>query len=469
MKVSERAHRGGKLMRWTRSLRLRLGLLILLSLGLVNIAGVVIVVDDARQAMGGEADGALQLAAAALDAAPSALSVSELHRLQRALDAGRHLCARLEAAVATGAPVGCTAARGPAVPAWFLHLVGEPGSRASPVLSREWFDGTQALRLVVAYDAADELTEAWSDARRLLLLPALMAACSHLGVLWLLWRWLEPVTRLARQFRHGDAARLPDEQRLAAGFGHLQKRAERGRELLRRMAGGRQALVDAERARIAAELHDDLAQYLAALQADVGLIRMRCRPTAPGLTQALEATEQDLAALWQLQRSWVRRLDPRLETAERCTEALQQSLAALQLRHPQLDLRWRGVDALPWPASPAARMHLFRIIQEAVLNACRHARARRIRVLALVDGQGALRIRISDDGRGIGAASGGSGMHLQRQRARLINAGLQVHGQPGRGTKVEVRVPAVATACRDDDAKLLRSLSHAAGGAPVLN
>ena len=85
---------------------------------------------------------------------------------------------------------------------------------------------------------------------------------------------------------------------------------------------------------------------------------------------------------------------------------------------------------------------LFRIAQEAVANAARHARARRIRIELGRDREGT-RLAVSDDGIGIGADSApeGMGLRIMRHRAEVIGGSLSVGPAPGGGTLVTCTVP----------------------------
>ncbi len=88
----------------------------------------------------------------------------------------------------------------------------------------------------------------------------------------------------------------------------------------------------------------------------------------------------------------------------------------------------------------------FRIAQEALANAWRHAHASRAEVL-LVYEQERLRLRVQDDGRAFDLAeaeqrrvSGGLGLLGMRERAALVGAELVITTAPGQGTAVEVRL-----------------------------
>jgi len=94
------------------------------------------------------------------------------------------------------------------------------------------------------------------------------------------------------------------------------------------------------------------------------------------------------------------------------------------------------------------QQHLFRIAQEAISNAVRHANPTIISVSLRGEG-GHLELRIRDDGCGISSgrqlSQDGFGLINMQDRAQKIGADLQIHGAPGHGTAVVVRLPSIAT------------------------
>ena len=89
---------------------------------------------------------------------------------------------------------------------------------------------------------------------------------------------------------------------------------------------------------------------------------------------------------------------------------------------------------------------LFRIAQEAMNNAVRHAQASAIEVHCQVHAPEAL-ITVTDNGRGLQAARPTShGLHIMQERALLINASLEIGETPAGGLSVSVRVPATRSA-----------------------
>jgi signal transduction histidine kinase len=84
---------------------------------------------------------------------------------------------------------------------------------------------------------------------------------------------------------------------------------------------------------------------------------------------------------------------------------------------------------------------LYRIAQEAVNNALKHSRAKRI-TLSLVRTADTLELGVTDNGRGFPKVlRPGMGLQVMRHRASVINAELTVGSKPGQGTSIHCRVP----------------------------
>jgi two-component system sensor histidine kinase UhpB len=91
---------------------------------------------------------------------------------------------------------------------------------------------------------------------------------------------------------------------------------------------------------------------------------------------------------------------------------------------------------------------LYRVVQEALHNTARHANARRVEITLTSGDEGALDLRIADDGRGFDATDTrrrpGLGLISIDERVRLVGGEVQLWSQPGRGTEIRVHVPMLA-------------------------
>lgn len=207
----------------------------------------------------------------------------------------------------------------------------------------------------------------------------------------------------------------------------------------------REAGVADERRRLAAEIHDTIAQGLTGIIAQLQVVA-----NAPDLPTARTHLDRaaDLArhSLGEARRS-VHNLAPVALENDGLPEALKSTVAEWGER--------TGVRAEFTVTGTAEQLHdevsatLLRIAQEALSNASRHARATRVGVTLSFLGDEVI-LDIRDDGRGFDPLnlperthSGGFGLAGMRARAERIAGCLTVESEPGRGTALSARVPLV--------------------------
>jgi two-component system sensor histidine kinase UhpB len=106
------------------------------------------------------------------------------------------------------------------------------------------------------------------------------------------------------------------------------------------------------------------------------------------------------------------------------------------------------IGELPGQLPQEVALCVYRIAQEALHNAIRHAKAGTIEI-AVEHGAQALKLTVRDDGVGFekvgDEAHGGLGLSSMRERARLVGGSLQIRSRPGRGTSVNLTVPGKVT------------------------
>jgi two-component system sensor histidine kinase UhpB len=220
---------------------------------------------------------------------------------------------------------------------------------------------------------------------------------------------------------------------LAETFNAMLERLEHEREdSMRRVIGAQEA----ERLRVAQELHDEIGQNLTAALLQLARVRKRAGPELePEVGAATETVRTNLDDL----RRIAQRLRPQALDELGLTSALSQFSARLSAR-AGLEIEARLDSHLP-ALTREEELVIYRVAQEALTNVVRHAGATHSE-LALERGPDRLTLRVADDGRGIegnGQRSGGiRGMH---ERAALIHADLQVGRREGGGTEVVLHVP----------------------------
>ncbi len=230
----------------------------------------------------------------------------------------------------------------------------------------------------------------------------------------------------------------PDQLRLLTTIGYyVGVTVERARLAAE---GARLARAE-ERARIAREIHDTLAQSLTA----IGLqVEGALRHLPPGNKEARSRLERALVVTQDgLQEA--RRSVLGLRRSPLDGKPLSHGLGALARAFTsdtgiRVELKVDAELAVPG----AVEAELYRIAQEALTNVRKHARATNVR-LGLSAARGTAVLTISDDGKGLslhGASRrGGHGIVGMQERAQLIGGSLRINASAGRGTRLTVRVP----------------------------
>ncbi|MEH0884202.1 nitrate/nitrite two-component system sensor histidine kinase NarQ [Enterobacter sp. UNJFSC 003] len=206
-----------------------------------------------------------------------------------------------------------------------------------------------------------------------------------------------------------------------------------------------QLLLMEERATIARELHDSLAQVLSYLRIQLALLK-RAIPeeNAPAQTIITDFS-RELNNAWHQLRELLTTFRLTLNHAN-LPAALQETLDGLQSQtQAKLHLDCR-LSSLALDAQK--QVHLLQIVREAVLNAIKHAQAGEITVSCLTSVDGTHTVTIRDNGIGIGEASeppGHYGLNIMRERAERLGGTLQFSQPQNGGTQVSVTFPSPAS------------------------
>src|SRR5690606_17570615 len=205
-----------------------------------------------------------------------------------------------------------------------------------------------------------------------------------------------------------------------------------------------QLLLMEERATIARELHDSLAQVLSYLRIQLTLLKRAIpQENAPAQTIITDFS-RELNNAWHQLRELLTTFRLTLNHAN-LPAALQESLDGLQSQtQAKLVLDCR-LSSLALDAQK--QVHLLQIVREAVLNAIKHAQASEIIVSCITSADGTHTVTIRDNGIGIGEASeppGHYGLNIMRERAGRLGGTLHFSPPPNGGTQVSVtfRTPA---------------------------
>ncbi|MFC7986771.1 HAMP domain-containing sensor histidine kinase [Streptomyces sp. NPDC057336] len=258
-----------------------------------------------------------------------------------------------------------------------------------------------------------------------------------------LLRWgLAPLDRLTKLMTTVDLLR-PGQRLPVSGGGEVPELIRTFNAMLDRLeheratSSARVLLAqEAERRRIAQELHDEVGQSMTAILLVLGRAADDAdQPLREELLQAQEITRESLDEVRRL----VRRLRPGVLDDLGLISALS-SLTHDFATHTGLRVVRRFDADLP-ALDQETELVLYRVAQESLTNAARHADAERVQV-SLGRADGAVALTITDDGRGTAeAVREGAGIRGMRERALLIGATLDVTSATGAGTSVRLTAP----------------------------
>ncbi|HZO59820.1 MAG TPA: sensor histidine kinase [Solirubrobacterales bacterium] len=265
----------------------------------------------------------------------------------------------------------------------------------------------------------------------------------------LLRRRFEPLERLLAMMERVDLSRpgrrleldpelagdTMDVQRMAATFNRMLERLENERRRSGELVLRAQ---EEERRRIARDLHDEVNQSLTAL-----LLRIEAvTQDAPAdlrdqLAETKRLADQAMGELLDL----ARQLRPTALDDHGLVAALSTHVRDLDRRGPARVSFW--ADPRMGDLSPDAQVVVYRVAQEALVNAARHSGANRIEV-NLEPRDTRVRLEVTDNGSGFAFAEEGKGLGLSgmRERALLVGGTLEIDSRPGKGTSVVLEVPA---------------------------
>jgi signal transduction histidine kinase len=330
------------------------------------------------------------------------------------------------------------------VPAWLRRILGVPLA---------WkLAGANVLIGLAAASVVAVMHEAGAGTSRLaevLVVTLVLTLVVNVLVVRTALRPLLALEATAGRVWRGDfTARVPgslladrDMARVGNTLNLLLDAIERDRAHLRRLATQIIQAQDEERSRLARELHDSVAQTIAALVLQISAVR-RDYDEGP-LAERLDLVRAIAGEALEEVRLLSHTVHPRVLDDLGLPAALE--WLARQTREAeglQIEVVADEVpDELPLVQSSA----LYRVAQEALRNAVRHAGASQV-LLRLTRSPGTLSLEVADDGAGFDVAAAearrpGMGLFAMRERVALVDGSMEILSRPGSGTRIRASVP----------------------------
>jgi two-component system sensor histidine kinase UhpB len=344
-------------------------------------------------------------------------------------------------------------------PAWFARML-------APQTARYTFPLPGGVQLIVEAQASRAILDAWDDLTRLLVIAAIMLAVVNGLAFWLAGRALAPFPTIAEgleRIQRGELAyRLPDlagseAHALGVAFNRMAQavednvQAERTAreaqlqlEERREMAHLVEQRVEEERRIIAHELHDEFGQSVTAIRSLAVAIATQVGADHPATGDAARLISDEAARLYDAMHGLIPRLMPLSLDTLGLADTLESLVRDWQRRYPSIALTLR--HDLPIELGPSVTLALYRVVQEGLINALRHARASQVNMSLQADAQRIV-VTVSDDGVGLPqewSRPGHFGLRGLAERIRHLGGTLSIGNHEPRGACLIAEIPLAA-------------------------
>jgi two-component system, NarL family, sensor histidine kinase UhpB len=448
---------------WQRlSLRSRINLLLalVLTLGLaINVARLVLEAGPRVQA---EDQSVTRLAREFVETIVGGLSEApdpeaRLDRVIQDLKRLRHvsITRQTDAAAPVDIPDEGDDAR--SVPAWFVALVHPATTSVSVPVS---FGGKDTA-LVITSIPNDEIAEIWDGILTQLAIGSAVAVALFLITMIVVGRALAPLEALSQAMSriesgsysvHIEPTGAPEFAAICVKLNHLAQTLGEAVEEKRQLAERAISLQDLEREEIARELHDEFGPYLFALRVHAGALMRLAKAAAPDAENVRKHGGAILEQVNDLQQ-FTRRILERLRPVGLAELGLREALGAL-LRlwnesHPDVEIE-TTISRFLGETGETADLTIYRVVQEALTNVFRHARATAVNVSiepaerpsGVLGNRDYALVRVCDNGRGLKPGQKfGIGLTGMRERILALGGTLTVASGAGGGVTIEAMVP----------------------------
>lgn len=233
----------------------------------------------------------------------------------------------------------------------------------------------------------------------------------------------------------------------------IKKAGQRSQELLQQNRQLTQQLFnlqEAERRNLSRELHDELGQWLTAIQAEAATISVGADiAKSPQIQASAQAIGKSAAEIHNVVRRILRRLRPALLDQLGLADSLRELVAQNHQHYPNIACELE-LDAdlgnLPEPLN----ITLYRIVQEALTNVSKHAQASHVQVSlrrepGVESDPEQMILTVQDNGKGMDSSQLIQGLGMLGMRERVIASGgkFKSHTAPGQGLRIEIQLPLV--------------------------
>jgi two-component system, NarL family, sensor histidine kinase UhpB len=344
-------------------------------------------------------------------------------------------------------------------PRWFARLL-------APQVARHIFPLPGSIQLVVEANPSRAILDAWDDLTRLFLIGAVMLLIVNGLVFQLVKLTLAPFPVIAAglaRIEEGDLTfRLPqmageEARSIGSAFNRMAQAVQdkvqverKAREAETQLEDGRELArlveqrVEEERRLIAHELHDEFGQSVTAIRSLAMAIATQSGDAA--MVEAARLISDEAGRLYDAMHGLIPRLVPLTLDTLGLADTLENLVRDWQRRYPAVVLSAR--HDLSAELGPTITLTIYRVAQEGLINALRHAQAQHVEIDLQSDAQRIV-VTVSDDGVGLApdwSRPGHFGLRGLADRVEHLGGGFMVRNREPHGVRVTAEIPLAAGA-----------------------
>jgi two-component system sensor histidine kinase UhpB len=345
-------------------------------------------------------------------------------------------------------------------PDWFARLL-------APQVTKITFPLRGGVQLVIEAQTSRAVLDAWDGILRLTALGLGMLVIVNGLAFWSVARVLKPFPIIAdglERIQKGELShRLPplaghEASTIGSAFNRMAQavegkvRAERQArdaearlEERREMSSLADQRVEEERRLIAHELHDEFGQSVTAIRSLALAIATQTEARDAATAEIARLISDEAARLYDAMHGLIPRLAPLTLDTLGLAATLESLARDWQRRHPLIALTLH--HDLPLDLGPSVTLAIYRVIQEGVINAIRHANPSRVDVEVCRDPERII-VTVTDDGIGLPAEwskPGHFGLRGLNDRVTQLGGSFQVGTAAGGGTRLTAAIPLAAS------------------------
>lgn len=332
------------------------------------------------------------------------------------------------------------------VPEWFVSLVKPPLAEYRKRIASPQFGSSE---IVILADPSDEIKEVWLEARSIVMLITTFTAIYLVMMAFTIRRALKPVSQISDglgviQSGNYEARlpmfNLPELNRLSEQFNHmaqvLEEQQEENRQLSRRLI----SVQESERRHLSRELHDELGQSISAIKAMAVTLRQHPENITDGTNSIIGVCNH----MYGVVRDMMNRLRPVALEELGVVTGIERLVDGWNDHQEECFCALSVIGKFDEMDEDVA-ITLYRIVQEALTNVAKHAKAEKVEINLEHDSLGEIRVNISDNGQGFDEKNKRKGMGLlgMRERIEALSGKISLASEPNRGVSISITIPAI--------------------------